>query len=295
MLSDVKPPKIIGKSPEINRVRKAIKLLANQSGHVLILGEPGSGRSMAAGSIHLSGMRKDKPFLTLPCSAVGDAMEPKTAFHQVEQYSPQEGTLFLKNIDKLHRNHQAQLYHALIVPPPPKPRIIASAEPDVLQKSRDKQFHADLYHLLNEFQVVIPPLRERRQDILFIFDAFLEEFCREFSRSIPSVPGVISDAMLEYDWPGNVTELKNCVRNLAMMSPEDKLSPEFLPFSVQPDPLEILADQTLEAATEKVEKFLIRRALARCNNNQSKAADMLGLSEAVMRYKMKKYGFPTAR
>jgi DNA-binding NtrC family response regulator len=291
MLQTFQNPKFIGKSPETYRIRKAIRLLGGHAGHILITGEAGSGRTLAAAQIHQSG-KKGGQLVSIRCNTILDIQDPDTILSQFKNAPSSDNTIYLDSVDKLSIALQKQLYQLLFNL---EIRIIASADPDILQKIQDNRFDAELYHFLNQFHISIPPLRERKGDILLIFDFFLEEFCREFSKPVPAVPGIIIDAILEYDWPGNVTELKNCVRNLAMMSTEEKLSPDFLPFRVQPDPLEFLADLDLPAAVASVEKFLIRRTLAKCDDNQSKAARALKISEAALRYKMKKYGFPTAR
>jgi DNA-binding NtrC family response regulator len=303
--------KMLGKSPEISRVSKAIKAMAKRDERVLILGEVGSGRSFIAESIHRLGAKRDKPFLSIQCGAIGDTIDVETIFgdgtngsHSESSYlaTAKDGTIYFDGIDRLNSTNQDRLFNFLTTMDNSKdkktkydPRIIASTDPGLEEAVRNRQYRLDLFQWLNEFRINLPPLRERKQDIPFIFSYFLEEFCREFGKAIPTVPYDIFEAVLEYDWPGNVAELRNCVRNLVIMSPDGELSPEFLPFRVKRNPLEVLATRDLPSAVSEVERFLIRKALARFEGNQTKAARLLQVSEAALRYKMKKYGFPSAR
>ncbi len=303
--------RILGKSPEISRVSKAIKAMAKRDERVLILGEVGSGRSFIAESIHRLSNRKDKPFLAVQCGAIGDTIDEEWVFGDRVSFtgskasylaSVENGTIYFDGIDRLSTVHQDRLYNLLTTArrrkdghPRFEPRIVASADPGLEEEVRKRHYRLDLFQWLNEFRINLPSLRERKQDIPFLFSHFLEEFCREFGKPIPTVPYDIFEAVLEYDWPGNVAELRNCVRNLVIMSPDGELAPDFLPFRVKRNPLEVLATRDLPSAVSEVERFLIRKALARFEGNQTKAARLLQVSEAALRYKMKKYGFPSAR
>lgn len=302
--------KLLGKSPEIDRIRKAIKAIAKRDDNVLILGEVGTGRSYVAEGIHRSSSRGDKPFIPIQCGAIGDTIEVESVFGsgqggetEGQLFAAKGGTIYLDGVDRLDSTLQDKLYNFLITFVSQngsgekrfQARIIASSEPFLERAARDGEFRLDLFQELNKFRINLPPIRERKQDIPYLFTYFLETFCREFGKPIPTVPYDIFEAILEYDWPGNVAELRNCVRNLVILSPDGDLSPEFLPFRVQRNPLEALATRDLPTAVSEVERFLIRRALARFEGNQTKAARLLQVSEAALRYKMKKYGFPTAR
>ena len=116
--------------------------------------------------------------------------------------------------------------------------------------------------------------------------------CTANEREIPAVPAEIFESILEYDWKGNIRELKNCVENLVMMSPEGELSTEFLPFEIKRHPLDFLEIKNLKGVISEVETYLIKKALGKYAGNQVKAARLLGIPEATLRFKMKKYAIP---
>ncbi len=292
--------KILGKSSEISRVRRSVKAMNDKKENVLLVGEVGSGRALIAAQLHETGDRKDKKMVTVLCSAIDDTIEPDTIFGNSKdpavyngELDAKEGTIYFDSVDQLSAELQNRLYNFIstVNPKSLNARIIASADPSLENKIREGEFKLELFQKLDEFRINIPSIRERKQDIPFLFSHFLDNFCAEYEKPLPTVPFDIFEAILEYDWPGNVSELKNSVRNLVIMSPVGELSPEFLPFRVQPNPLEVLASRDLTSAVSEVEKFLIRKALARYEGNQSKAAQLLQVSEATLRYKMKKYGF----
>jgi len=294
--------KILGKSSDINRVRRSVRAMGKQNENVLITGEAGTGRALVAELLHETGNRNNKNFVTIQCGALGDTIDSEQVFGKsLKEGSPNEGTIFkaqggilyFENVDQLDAELQNKLYNFIstVNKSVLNARVISSADPAIEAKIRDGAFNNDLFQVLDELRINIPSIRNRKQDIPFIFSNFLEGFCTEFEKPVPTVPYDIFEAILEYDWPGNVAELKNTVRNLVIMSPEGELSPEYLPFRVQPNPLEALASRDLTSAVSEVEKFLIRKALARYEGNQSRAAQLLQVSEATLRYKMKKYGF----
>ncbi len=290
------PPKFIGKSPQAVRIRKTISTFARNKDNILISGESGSGRSLVVQKIHDAGFLRDFPLLTVFCASIGDTVDPGVLFSQSPQkgslYGLKKGTVFFSNINDTAAEFQIKILNFIRAG---TVRILSSAEPALDQWVRENRFRADLFQHISQFRLDLPPLRERKQDIPFLFNYFLEKFCAEFNKSVPPVDYIISEAIRDYEWPGNVGELYNCVRNLAMLSPEGQLSPDYLPFRVHTNPLETLAHLDLASAVGEVEKYLIRRALARHDGNQSRAAGVLKISEAALRYKMKKYGFSTAR
>ncbi len=294
--------KILGKSAEINRVRRSVRAMSKQDENVLITGEAGTGRALVAELLHESGNRNNKNFVTIQCSALGDTIDVEQVFgkslkessaNDGKIFKAQGGILYFENVDQLNAELHNKLFNFIstVNKSVVNARIISSADPAIEAKIREGTFNNDLFQVLDELRINIPSVRDRKQDIPFIFSHFLEDFCTEFEKPVPTVPYDIFEAILEYDWPGNVAELKNTVRNLVIMSPEGELSPEYLPFRVQPNPLEALANRDLTSAVSEVEKFLIRKALARYEGNQSRAAQLLQVSEATLRYKMKKYGF----
>lgn len=301
--------KLLGKSPEIAQVRRAIKRFAKYDASILVVGETGTDKEFIAEHIHLLSTRKDKPFVKIECGAIGDTLDPDIVFtfpagsasaQEGQLVAADSGTLYLNRIDKLEPMYQDRLYNFLVTAFSDASRgfdirLISSAIPAIDALEVDGHIREDLLQMLSHFRINTPPLRQRKQDIPFLFDHILKAFGKTYNKSFESTSEEIFQAIINYAWPGNIRELRNCVRNLVIMSEENKLDARHLPFYTKPDPLEFMADYDLPSAVEEVEKFLIKRALAKHEGNQSKAARRLAISEAALRYKMKKYGFPSAR
>ncbi|MBD3378006.1 hypothetical protein GF406_23455 [candidate division KSB1 bacterium] len=306
--SITKELRLLGKSPEIARVRKAIKAAAKVDNPVLLVGEPGSDKRFIAEHIHMLSERADGPFVIIPCGAIGDTISPEKALGDKQNldnsmfFSAQGGTLYLERVDKMSSEMQDRLYNIIdyvesFDEKKFDTRIIASVRP-----LSDDEEVPDVTHLKDELmqrfariRIHIPPLRDRKQDIPFLLTQYLEEMSAEYGKSMPTIPLEVHEACLVHSWPGNVEELRNAVRNMVIMSPEGDLSAKHLPFFVKPNPLDFMAGMDLPSAVAEVEQYLIRRALAKYEGNQSKAARLLQVSEAALRYKMKKYGLPSAR
>ncbi len=301
---------LIGQSPEIMKTKRMIREIAKTNENVLLIGEVGSGRKYVAHEIHRRSKQKNRPFVILNCTAIGDTITEADLFGEkiegkrgVERKiglleQARRGILYLENVDELKPEFQQNFVNILKEKKYRKPgtqsfidvdfRIIAATtNEELLQKDK---FRRDLLTILDSFLIHIPPLRQRRQDIPNLFTHFLQQYCDEFDHAIPTVPSEIFESLMEYEWRGNVYELKNTVRNLILMSTGDALSVEYLPFEIKKHPFEFLDDRNLPEAVGEVEKYLIKKSLRRFTGNQSKAARALNVSEAALRYKMKKYG-----
>ena len=300
---------VIGQNPDIMKIKKLIREVAKTNDNALIIGEVGTGKKLAAQEIHRRSKQKNKSFVIINCSAVGDTITEADLYGQkiegprgVERKiglleQAKRGILYLENINDLSNEYQQKFFNIFSEKKFKKAgskefitvdfRIIASSsDPDILKKETIRK---DLLSMIDKFILYIPPLRDRKQDIPYLFSHFLEKYCIEFSHAIPPIPPEIFDSLMAYEWNGNVSELKNTVRNLLLMSPEDKLSIEYLPFEIKKHPLEFLEGRDLPAAVGEVEHYLISKALRKFAGNQTKAAKSLNISEAALRYKMKKY------
>ncbi len=302
---------MIGPSPEMTTVRRMIREIARSDDPALIIGEVGSGRNLAAREIHRRSRQAGKPFIVLKCSAVGHTITDADLYGQKPpgprgtERKPglfeqaKEGILYMDNIHELPEAYQQQLIN--ICAKKQFRRVgdeeFTKAEFRILAATTDEKiayrddFRKDLLALLSTFTLQIPPLRKRKQDIPYLFTHFLENYCEEMNKPLPPVPADLFESLIEYDWRGNVLELENAVRNLVMMSPEGRLSMEYLPFEIKKHPFEFLEDKDLTDAVSEVEKYMIRRTLQKFAGNQTKTAKALNVSEAALRYKMKKYGY----
>ena len=302
---------LIGQSPEMKTVKRLVREVAKTGDNALIIGEVGAGKKLTALEIHKRSREKNRPFVILNCTAVGDTITdedlfgakidgPKGVERKIGIFEQaKRGILYLENVDELNPDHQLRFLNIFKERKFPKPgekkfgevdfRIIAGTTNDKIMEKKD--FRTDLLTLLNSFVIHVPPLMKRKQDIPYLFTHFVEEFCEEFNHEVPPVPAEIFESLIEYDWRGNVIELRNTVRNLVLMSPEGELSIEYLPFEIKKHPFESLLGKDLPEAVSEVEKFLIRKSLRKFAGNQTKAARSLNVSEAALRYKMKKYGY----
>ncbi|MBN2013217.1 sigma-54-dependent Fis family transcriptional regulator [candidate division KSB1 bacterium] len=305
---------IVGNSPEARRVRRATKKLAKIEGNILIVGETGVGKDLFAQHVHLRSNRKNKNLVKINCASFGKTIEAKHLYGEEGEYEDSvtrtigllekahKGILYLDNLDAMNKDYQDEFLRILEDGTFRRVggsenieidiRVISSVEDDMTPEVEKNEFRRDLYHLLNTLTVKIPALRERKQDIPELFSYFLAKYCDENKSEEPAVQSEIFESILEYDWKGNIRELENTVQNLIIMSPEGELSPDYLPFRIKRHPLDFLEPRNLKGIVSDVEIYLIKKALGKFGGNQVKAARLLGIPEATLRFKMKKYSIP---
>lgn len=305
---------IVGSSPEARRLRRAVKRLSKIESNVFVIGETGTGKEFIARHIHQQSSRHEQPFVVLNCAALGTTVDRKVLYGEVaegdrtasmsagllEQAS--NGILFLDNVSDMNLEFQDEFLSIMrdkkirkiggSDPVEVDLRIISTSDHDLIPELDRGKFRKDLYYLLNALTLSIPPLRERKQDIPELFAYFLTKYCEQLGKEEPAVQSEIFESILEYDWKGNVRELENTVQNLIMMSPEGELSAEFLPFKIKRHPLDFLEPRNLKGVVSDIEIYLIKKALGKFGGNQVKAAKLLGIPEATLRFKMKKYAIP---
>ncbi|MFQ5602386.1 MAG: sigma 54-interacting transcriptional regulator [bacterium] len=307
-------PTFIGNSPEAKKIKRAIKKFSKVASHILIVGDTGTGKKFIAKLIHSLSTKKNRPFVELNCSALGITMDKQDLYGEEIKNDgtiqrtigilekANRGILYLKNVSDLDADFQFELLQVFrekrfrriggseIIPL--EVRIISSTDQDIEHDVETGKFRKDLYYLLNALSISVPPLKETKQDIPELFIYFLKRYCEENEVEIPAVPAEIFESILEYDWRGNAHELKNCVENLVMMSPNGELSTDYLPFEIKRHPLDFIEVSNLKRVISDVETYLIKKALVKFAGNQVKAARLLGIPEATLRFKMKKYAIP---
>lgn len=302
---------IIGISPAVNSLKRAVERLAQTDSNIFIFGESGTGKEYIARHIYLQSTRQKRKFVTIDCSALGKTITNKDFFGEDWERDQEimrniglldkanQGILFLYNIDEMNLEFQEKFLQIIRDEKFRRMggsenievdlRIISASNHDLSPEVESGKFKKELYYLLNTFTLYIPKLRERKQDIPELFSYFLSKYCKQEGRDIPAVPSEIFESILQYEWKGNVGELENTVQNLLRMSPEDELSPEFLPFRVKKHPFDFLEPKNLKQVISDAETFIIRKALRKVGGNQVKAAKLLGLHEPTLRFKMKKH------
>lgn len=313
-LNTLQEDDIVGSSPDAKRLRRAIKRLSKVDGNILIMGETGSGKEFLARQIYINSNRRNRGFVEINCAAIDKTIEKRDIYGEDTEKDQammrtigllekaNRGILFLDNISEMNSDFQYELLQILRDKKFRRLggkeninldiRIISTTDHDMNSDIESGKFRKDLYFLLNTLSIQIPPLRERKQDIPEFFVYFLKKFCVDSNKEVPAVSSEIFESILEYEWRGNIRELENTAYNLIMMSPEGELSPEFLPFKIKRHPLDFLEPRNLKGIVSEVETHLIRKSLQKYGGNQVKAARVLGIPEATLRFKMKKYSIP---
>jgi DNA-binding NtrC family response regulator len=299
------PPDLIGNSPEIAQLKKHLPVVGNSDEHVVIFGESGTERLAAAKIVLESSPRKDRPLVVTEGTRVNSALEQEVNvkfFEQgLDENNKLSGTLVLDSFEKLDNEAQNKLLpiakKAYLKDPKSGEavesdiRIIATASPVIQTQLEDGSFDSELFFVLSTLSVRLPALRDRKQDIPFLFEHYLKQVCQQTEREVPPVNFEVFTELLKHNWPGNLKELENTVRSMLVMTATgQELDVDSLPFAHEKEVFTKLQIQNLNLAISNLEKELITKTLRRFAGNQSNAARLLGVSETNLRYKMKKLG-----
>ncbi len=308
--------KIIGNSEPMQKIHKLIANISDTDSTVLISGESGTGKEMVARAIHEHSLRNDKPFVAVNCSTIPEQLFESEMFgHKkgsfTNAYSDKHGlfkeaeggTLFLDEIGDLPVSNQAKLLRVL-QDGGYKPvgsnnqlqanvRIIAASNKVLGKEVLSGNFREDLLYRINVVEIELPPLRQRRGDIKELTDFFINLYNTRHSRNISGYDPTFIQAMSEYDWPGNVRQLENCVERAVIMKRNGLLTATDL--NLPGDRNEFTGNGVeqglpLDQTMEKIEENLILQALEAAGWNYSKAAATLGVTRQNLHYKLKKYG-----
>ncbi len=311
---------VIGESHAMRDIVALMKkLAASRANTVLLLGESGTGKGLLARALHDASDRKEKPFLTITCTAIPETLleselfgHERGAFTDAKSAKPgllevaDGGTVFLDEIGDMPQSLQAKLLTVLedrtfkrlggVNELQVDVRVVAATNTDLDARVREGLFRTDLFYRLNTFPIRIPPLRERREDILPIARFFVDRFNREFNRKIESISAEATEALQRHPWPGNVRELRNAVERAMILGAGPTLLPRDFAFALEPR-VEVeprgpgafrLPEEGLDM--EALERDLVRQALEMSGGNQSRAAHLLGMTRDQIRYRIEKYG-----
>ena len=307
---------IISNSPKMEEVLSLASRAADSKATILIYGESGTGKEVLAKSIHYVSSRKEKPFIAVNVPALPETLleselfgHEKGAFTGAEKTKKgrfelaESGTIFLDEIGDIPINLQVKLLRVLQEHQIERlgstesinidVRIIAATHQNLEDKIKDGTFREDLFYRLNIVSLHIPPLRERKEDVLPFIDYFIEKYASENNKPKLSLSKEAVDAIIKYNFPGNVRELENIIERAVVLCRTDVITLNDLPNVVKgfKAEKEILVNDelTLVEQVEELEKKLIYDALSKADGNQSQAGRMLGLTERNLRYKMQKY------
>ena len=306
--------KIIYKSPQMVELINMASRVAASRASVLIQGESGTGKELLARLIHQLSPRAAKPIIVVNCGALAENLLESELFgHEKGAYTgatsrrigrfeeADGGTLFLDEIGELSPAVQVKLLRFLQEREISRlgsnasitvdVRIISATNRDLDMRVKEGAFREDLFYRLKVVTMALPPLRERKEDLPALIDHYLEKFARENVRTINGMTAEARDMLLKYNYPGNVRELVNIIERAVVIARDDYITVGDLPFKSETSAG--LSDQktagSLRESLEELEKRLIGEAMTKASDNQTKAADLLGMSERMLRYKLKKY------
>ncbi len=304
---------IVAESPAMKHIMSIIREVAKSDITVLLSGESGTGKEVIARLIHKNSLRADKPFVAINCAAISESLLEAELFgHEKGAFTgaaerrlgkfelADKGTLLLDEVSEMAFPLQAKLLRAIQEreidriggrsPVPVDVRIIATTNKDLLSEVRKGNFREDLYYRLNVFPLKLPPLRERREDIIPLTDFFIKKLSQKMGRAF-EVSDELKAYLLQRNWEGNVRELENLMYRTAVISRSEVLLPPADEFGVRSLEVRVHVAESGNTGTIKdMERDLIIKTLRETGGNRTKAAQLLGVSVRTIRNKIKEFG-----
>ncbi len=306
---------MIGQCPEMQAVFSTMRKVASSDASILVQGESGTGKELVARAIHAMSLRKDGPFIPINCGAIPETLLESELFGyekgaftgahmQVQgklEYA-QNGTLFLDEIGELSALLQVKLLRFLQDKTLQRvggreditvnTRVLAATNKDLMKEIGTGKFREDLYYRLGVVLIKVPPLRERKEDLIVLATFFLKRYCDLYTKRVRGFNATALENMENYAWPGNIRELENKVQRAVLLSEGPLVEPRDLGFEALPigqkadDP----AVRTLKEAKERLEKDMVLSALDRYSGNIAKSAEALGISRPTLYDILRKHG-----
>jgi len=310
--SEIAIDRLIGQSASVQSIKDSINILAGLDVTVLLLGEEGTGRSLIATYIHEHSQRKNQNLYSVNCSVLNEA-EQYSALFQIDKnktaasdlppalQASANGTLFLKEINHLCLKHQARLFQLLETGKLAGSesniniRFIFSSSVDLYDLVKQNKFRSDLYYLLNRIPIAVPALRDRREDILPLFNYYLRFFATHYFVPPAKLSCESEKRLLDYHWPGNIRQLRNLCEQFALFGSNREIEESDLPLDISGTSgiLEQLRLPEQGISLYELEKALLKKALQVNGGNQSRAANWLGLTRDTFLYRVRKYTIAT--
>lgn len=307
--------RIVGESTAVVALRGTVERVARTDLPVLILGESGTGKDVVARAIHYSSPRQAHPYIPINCAAIAETLIESELFgHEKGAFTgavdtragkfeaASGGTLFLDEIGDLSANGQAKLLRVLeekvvyrvggTAPIPVDSRVIAATNRNLADNVRAGKFREDLFYRLTVVTLELPPLRDRRGDILVLAEHFMQQFCKDAGRKPLKFSAEAKKRLEQHKWPGNIRELRNLLERVAYLCPHDRVDAGDLAIiqRASKDAAHPYAEMTLAEATDAFQREHIQYAINRANGNVSDAAKLLGLHRPNLYRKMKLLG-----
>ena len=310
---------LVGTSGPMRQVHEQVSQVARANTTVLLRGESGTGKELLAHAIHYNSARAKRPFVKVSCAALPqDLIESELFGYEKGAFTGANGTrkgrfevasggtLFLDEIGELSPMTQVKLLRVLQEREFERVggtesikvdiRLVAATNKDLEKAIAAGDFREDLYHRLNVFTIFVPPLRERKSDIMLLADHFLEKFAREHGKQVRRISTPAIDMLASYHWPGNVRELSNVIERAVVVCDASVVHAHHLPPTLQTaEASGTMQTLTLQETLEAVERDALQDALKSARGNRAKAARLLGATERVFNYRVRKYSIDWRR
>jgi len=309
---------IIGKSKPMREIFDMVQRVAHTKATVLITGESGSGKELIAKAIHYNSPRRNRPFVAVSCAALTETLLESELFgHERGAFTgatamkkgrfelADGGTLFLDEIGEIPATVQVKLLRVLEEMTFERVggtktidfdiRLVAATNKDLKKEVEDNRFREDLYFRLNVVNIILPPLRERSEDIPLLATHFLNKYAREADREEVTISPEAMRFLCNHRWPGNVRQFENAIERAVLLSRDDEITltdlpKELLGFADLEMPIDWQKLSNLPETLDAIEKKLIQKALALSDNVQARAANLLNIPRANLQYRLKKHG-----
>ena len=304
---------IIGDSGRMQEVLSLVRRVALSDATVLIRGESGTGKELIARALHYASPRAAGPLVKVNCAALAESLLEAELFgHEKGAFTgavasrkgrfelADGGSIFLDEIGDLPPHLQVKLLRVLQErefervgssrPIKVDVRLLAATHRNLEALVREGRFREDLYYRINVVTIILPPLRERREDLPPLIEHFLSAFAGKNGKTVRGLTREAREALLRYDYPGNIRELENLIERAVVLTRDDVIGVEDLPLTLETPAPGSGEGAGLIAAVEGLERRMIQEALAKADGTQTRAAELLGISERVLRYKLRKYG-----
>ncbi|WP_288515882.1 sigma-54 dependent transcriptional regulator [uncultured Treponema sp.] len=320
LLSEVKSKSsdnMIGKSPSLQKVNNLINKVADSKISILITGESGVGKEVVADAIQQKSSRRDKPFIKVHCAALSESLLESELFgHEKGAFTGAEalhkgkfeladgGTIFLDEIGEINPGVQVKLLRVLQEKKFERVggektievdvRVISATNKTLEDEVKQKHFREDLYFRLKGIEIMVPPLRERKDDIPLLLNNFLSKYNKENNKNIKGFSNSAKNILFNYDWPGNVRELQHCVESAVVMASGDEIQAEDLTIQLEDKKNSSGILVPYGISLEDAEKMIILENLESNNGNKTKTADILKIGRKTLHRKLNEYGLATS-